>query len=615
MNRVIIGTAGHIDHGKTTIIKELTGFEGDATPEEKRRGITIELSFSSMDDGDNEISFIDVPGHEKLVKTMIGGAFGFDYVLIVIDVNEGAKEQTREHLLILDSIKSLGVIAVLSKSDLADEETMERRKSETIEFLGEYKNLSLLSILPFSVKKKEQKEELKNYLFSLKSKPAQTNRLARLYIDRVFSVAGAGCVVTGTLLDGEISAKEPLYIPQIQKSVKARSIQTHNKTVDKATQGQRTAINLSDVSHNEIKKGMLLTKKGFMRGFKDIDVVIHKKPETNVKHLSELTAFFGADAAACRVFVISEDEGRITATLKFDKNMFLVYGEPFVLRNSSHTVGGGVAIGVVADPLKKSQREALLAALEKKELKKAFAALMSAHKTGFGLICSEQRFGIGYAEALEIASGMDGVIVDEKDKVLYPQNSLDALALELKKIYAKNPAALLAPKSVKQKLSWASEYLAQIAFAQLEAEGVITSNNGLYSLTENKNRDLCKELTDIVLAALESSDFMPEAPYNIYDKLDIDRAFGDEILKKLCSSQKAVRLAHNHFISAKSLQAVLQEIRTLIQKDGFATVASVKEALGISRKYAINYLEYLDRWDDIENIEQKRVFNQSYALL
>jgi len=608
VNRIIIGTAGHIDHGKTTIVRELTGFEGDSTPEEKKRGITIELSFSSMKQDDKEISFIDVPGHERLVKTMIGGAFGFDYAMVVIDSHEGIKAQTLEHLLILDSLKPIEVIVVLSKSDLVDDARVAHLKAEVASTIGEFKNLTLLDILPFSIKHVELAANLKKYLFSLPSRQQGENKLARLYIDRTFALAGAGCVVTGTLLGGEINTKDTLFVPQLQKSVKIKSIQTHGNSVDTAGKGQRTAINLSDVSHNELAKGMLLTKKGFLRGFKEIEVVIFKHKDASIKHASELSVFFGTMMSTCRVLIMSEDEHKIVATLKFDKDMFLVYGEPFIVRNASHTLGGGIVVAAVADPIKKSQKEQLLDALIEKDFLSAFGILIAAHRNGFGLVCSLQRFGIDHMQALGIAKELDGVIIDEKSLVVYPQKSLELLKTELKKIYTKNKMALLSPSSIKHKFAWAGEYLSGLAFMTLESEGLVVCANGLYSIVGNEKLDMWQELSAQILGILDEPSHMPPAPYNIYDDMDLDRSVGDEIIKKLCSSQKAIRLAHNHFIGAKSLHDALAKIRTIMQKEGFASVASVKDSLGISRKYAINYLEYLDKYDDIENIEQKRVF-------
>ncbi len=610
MDRLIIGTAGHIDHGKTSMVAALTGFDGDATPEEKRRGITIELSFSSMQNGDTEISFIDVPGHEKLVKTMIGGAFGFDYALIVVDAKEGIKAQTREHLSILNTIKELGVLAVITKSDLADETTLLQRADEIKELFDEYHNLRLLDLMRFSTKDNESAKALKKRLFELKKYSSDAKSLARLYIDRCFALQGVGCVVTGTLLGGEVKTKDALFIAQLQKSVKVRSLQTHGKAVDIAFGGQRTAINLSDISHTEIKKGMLLTQKGFLRGFKSIDVFIKPVKGVKIEHSQELVAYFGTYAATAKILIIDELEDGYLASLKFKHDVYTIFDEPFVLRNQSDTLGGGNVVSPVADPLKKRQKLALFDSLIKKDFERAFEILLDAHKTGFGLICAIQRFGITHNEALAISLKMQNVIVDEKALVIYPKSALLGLETELKKIYSKNKLAMLSPASVKFRLPWASEYVSALAFERLANDGFLIKDGGLYMLSGNNEADLTQKLSEKILHILEDETLSPPAPYNIYDELDIDRQRGDEILKRLCHTHKAVRLSHNHFIGGIALSKALAKIREMIKIKGFADVASVKEGLSISRKYAVNYLEYLDKFDDIENVEQRRTFKK-----
>lgn len=610
MNRIIIGSVGHVDHGKTSVIRELTGFNGDSTPEEKKREITIELSFSSMQNNTVEISFIDVPGHEKLVKTMISGAFGFDFALLVIDANEGVKPQSLEHLLILDSIKPIKLIVVLSKSDLVSPERMEVVADEFMSLSKNYSNITVLKLFPFSIKNKSQINNLKDYLFTLKKDSVTGSKLTRLYIDRSFAISGAGCIVTGTLLGGEIIAKEQLYIPCLQKSVRVKAIQTHGKSVEKAEVGQRTAINIADISHTELKKGMLLTKKGLMRGFKEVDVAIIPHSDFEIKHTMELTIYFGTSALNCKVMILEENIDSVIATLKFDEDVFLIFGEPFVLRVSNLTIGGGFVLNPIADPIKKQQKKLLLLSLVKKDFLKAFEILVSIHRKGFGLVCCMQRFDMDFDEVLSIARKLEGVVLDEAALVVFPLVSLEYLVLELKKIYNKNRFALLSPASLSNKIVWASEHLASLAFKKLCLDDIVFYDNGLYAATNSGSIDLMQEISSSILCVLNDKSYMPPAPYNIYDQMDLDRFTGDKILKKLCSSNGAVRLAHNHFIGTNALNSVLEIIREVIKTDGFANVSNIKERLGVSRKYAINYLEYLDKFDDIENFEQKRVFKR-----
>ena len=199
MANIIIGTAGHIDHGKTALIHALNGFEGDSTNEEKQRGITIDLSFSNLSFGQRNIAFIDVPGHEKLIKNMIAGAFGFDYVMLVISAKEGIMPQTIEHIQILELLGVKNLIIVITKKDLVDENFLEEQEKSILDYLKSY-NFDIKFIKRVSVYDENSINDLKNALFSINSNQKESENFFRFYIDRVFSVKGIGTVVTGTVL-------------------------------------------------------------------------------------------------------------------------------------------------------------------------------------------------------------------------------------------------------------------------------------------------------------------------------------------------------------------------------------------------------------------------------
>ena len=256
MRHIIIGTAGHIDHGKTALIKALTGYDGDTLEEEKRRGITINLSFSSMQSHTTNIAFIDVPGHEKLVKNMIEGAFGFDASLVVVDANEGLMPQTIEHLQILDLLKVPNIIIALTKSDLVNSKTIDNQIKQTIKYLKDFTNLTLKAIMPVSIYDKKSIEDLKLQLFSLPNITKKSNGLFRYYIDRSFSIAGAGAIVTGTVLDGSINVGDKIFATSYEKEIVVKNIQVHGKDVQTAFASQRAAINLQNPKVPP-KKGLL----------------------------------------------------------------------------------------------------------------------------------------------------------------------------------------------------------------------------------------------------------------------------------------------------------------------------------------------------------------------
>ncbi|MGB9801617.1 MAG: GTP-binding protein, partial [Arcobacter sp.] len=221
MSNIIIGTAGHIDHGKTALIKALNGFEGDDTNEEKQRGITIDLSFSNLTRGQQNIAFIDVPGHEKLVKNMIAGAFGFDYVMLVVSAVEGIKPQTVEHIEIINLLGLKELIVILTKKDLVSPEELALKKEQILMFLGTF-DFEIKFVSEVSIYDESSIEKLKNQLFTINNSIKQEENFFRFYVDRVFSPKGIGTVVTGTVLGKKVELNEKVFISEIQKETKIK---------------------------------------------------------------------------------------------------------------------------------------------------------------------------------------------------------------------------------------------------------------------------------------------------------------------------------------------------------------------------------------------------------
>jgi len=271
MSNIIIGTAGHIDHGKTALIKALNGYEGDSTNEEKQRGITIDLSFSNLSKGQQNIAFIDVPGHEKLVKNMIAGAFGFDYVMLVVSAVEGIMPQTVEHIEIINLLGIKDIILTITKSDLVTKEELEIQKKKTLEFLDTF-DFNIKFVQEVSIYEPKSIEDLKNNLFTIKNSSKQEENFFRYYVDRVFSPKGIGTIVTGTVLGKKLELNEKVFICEAQKESKIKNIQVHNENAIEANISSRAALNLQGINSTSIKRGDLITKKGFIRGFDEIDI-------------------------------------------------------------------------------------------------------------------------------------------------------------------------------------------------------------------------------------------------------------------------------------------------------------------------------------------------------
>ena len=607
MSNIIIGTAGHIDHGKTALIRALNGFEGDSTNEEKQRGITIDLSFSNLTRAERNIAFIDVPGHEKLIKNMIAGAFGFDYVMLVVSAKEGLMPQTIEHIEILSLLGIKNLILVITKKDLVDEKMLKEKESKIVEFLNEFE-FNIKFIKTVSIYDEKSIEDLKNTLFTISNSTKNEENFFRFYVDRVFSVKGSGTVVTGTVLGKKIELEEKVFIPHLQKETKIKNIQVHNQNAIEANISSRAALNLSSVDIKSLQRGDIITKKGFLRGFDTIDISFKCLKNKKLNHNQTYTLFIGAKKIDVKVLLFdsltSLEDG--FATLKMDEKIFTVFGEKVILRSANDTICGGVILNPIYDPMNKNQKRDLLKNLYKRDFKNAFKILLEAHKRGLGVVSSTQRFALSHDESLEFANSLEDVFVDKKELVIYPIKTKDEIVEFIKNIYIKNSYALLSSSSINLRVPWASIEFINSALDDLVQNGFLVKEGQLYK-NANIKEDITKELENIFLERLKSEDITPTAPYNIYDDLDIDRKLGDDILKSLTAKKDVIRLQHNLFIHSQSLNKIIKSMREIIKEDGFIEIFNFKQRFDLSRKYLVCYLDYLDNFSDIKKVENRRV--------
>ena len=609
MSNIIIGTAGHIDHGKTALIRSLNGFEGDNTNEEKQRGITIDLSFSNLTRAERNIAFIDVPGHEKLIKNMIAGAFGFDYVMLVVSAKESLMPQTIEHIEILSLLGIKNLILVITKKDLVDEKTLKEQEDKIVEFLNEFE-FNIKFIKAVSIYDEKSIEDLKNTLFTISNSTKNEENFFRFYVDRVFSVKGSGTVVTGTVLGKKIELEEKVFIPHLQKETKIKNIQVHNQNAIEANISSRAALNLSSVDINSLQRGDIITKKGFLRGFDTIDISFKCLKNKKLNHNQTYTLFIGAKKIDAKVLLFdsltSLEDG--FATLKMDEKIFTVFGEKVILRSANDTICGGVILNPIYDPMNKNQKRDLLKNLYKRDFKNAFKILLEAHKRGLGVVSSTQRFALSHDESLEFANSLEDVFVDKKELVIYPIKTKDEIVEFIKNIYIKNSYALLSSSSINLRVPWASIEFINSALDDLVQNGFLVKEGQLYK-NANIKEDITKELENIFLERLKSEDITPTAPYNIYDDLDIDRKLGDDILKSLTAKKDVIRLQHNLFIHSQSLNKIIKSMREIIKQDGFIEIFNFKQRFDLSRKYLVCYLDYLDNFSDIKKVENRRVLS------
>lgn len=604
-NDILVGLAGHIDHGKTSFIKALNGFDGDEREEEKQRGITLDISFSNLKLSNRNIAFIDVPGHEKLIKNMIAGAFGVDVMCLIVASDDGLMPQSIEHIQIANFLGIKKCFCVISKSDKSSKEKISEVKKQIQDFFAPL-SIQLEAIFTFSTLSQEQdKIEILDYLNTLQKPSKEDIGFFRYYIDRAFSISGAGCVVSGSSLSGEVTKGDKLFVYDLSKEVSVRGLKIHSDFATSALPSHRVALNLSGVSANELKRGMLIAKKGYLRGFDSLEVLLFgfsSLPKYATLHI-------GAKKVNVKITLLhSLEEGKAFANLSCEEKIYSIFEEAFILRSDNQTLCGGKILAPITDPIKKIQKIQLLFALLKKDFHQAFSLLTLAHPRGFGLISSTQRFALSHTQSIAIAKELKDVYFDEKNLVLYSHKTTLALQESILNTFAKNPNALLSASSLKLKNPWASEPYLQSILDTLLKHGKIELKNGLYVSKESKVKNHADFLVDKLYEILLSQSHSPQAPYNIYESLNIDRKSGDNALKRLCASSKVVRLEHNLFITSKALNEILALMRGIIEKEGYVDVGNLKEVLPLSRKYLIAYLDYLDSFEDIAKEGMKRIY-------
>jgi selenocysteine-specific elongation factor len=355
LKSIIVGTAGHIDHGKSSLVQALTGTHPDRLEEEKRRGITIDLGFAFLEESGVRFGFVDVPGHERFVGNMLAGAAGIDLVLLVIAADESIKPQTREHF---DICRLLGIqrgLVALAKTDLVDSETLDLVRLELEDFLrGSF--LENAPIVPVSSRTGAGLAELKQALAAQAKQVhgKDSQRDFRLPIDRAFAVKGFGSVVTGTLISGHVSPEDEVELFPGGEKLRVRGVQSGGKTVDRAEAGQRTAVNLAGIDHQSLQRGMTLAAPSRFRATRRIDVKLRLLPAVRkLKNRAAVHFHAGSFETMAEIALFERNElpagEESFAQLRLRQTVLVLPGDPFIIRQSSPliTIGGGA----VLDPL------------------------------------------------------------------------------------------------------------------------------------------------------------------------------------------------------------------------------------------------------------------------
>jgi len=627
---IIVGTAGHIDHGKSTLIEALTGTHPDRLEEEKRRGITIDLGFAFLEDEGVRYGFVDVPGHERFVKNMLAGASGIDLVLLVIAVDELIKPQTREHF---DICRLLGVqrgVIALTKSDLADSDTRELARMEVEEFVqGTF--LAKAPIVEVSAKTQQGLAELKTALREAAREitAKDTGRYFRLPIDRSFPVKGFGSVVTGTLFSGHVAVGDEVELLPSGKVLRVRGLQTGGKSVERADAGQRTAVNLAGIEHTAIQRGMVLSSRRRLRTTRRADVRLELLPSAPaLKHRAQVHFHAGTLETIGEVYLLGARElapgGNAMAQIRLQDEAVLVRGDRFIVRQFSPvvTIGGGAVLDPHARRFaaKDMGRAQFLATLEKGSREEILQAM--AERNILGITAEEIIVRTGWVEQ-EIQSAAKLLA----EKKLIRIVSSEPLILIAEAIFAEMGKKLLARV---ERFHKENPLLPGITREELKASlgrrvRPETFGTALQMLLEQKKITLQGEFikkagTEITLApdelhaqeqialAFAKAGLAVPSVKEVLAQLKIEAARAEKLLQILLREKVLVRVSAElifHRDALNSLTGLLAQYKK--SKGDRIGVPAFKELTGITRKYAIPLLEYLDRQRQTRRAGDERV--------
>jgi selenocysteine-specific elongation factor len=613
----VIGTAGHVDHGKSTLVRALTGIDPDRLAEEKAREMTIDLGFAWLKlPSGLEVGVIDVPGHEHFIRNMLAGVSGMDLTLMVIAANESIKQQTREHLAILDLMEVPQAVMVISQCDLADQDQITLVGME-IEDLIRPTRFAGAPIVAVSSVSGQGLEELKATIDELlrRSQPRRDIGKPRLPIDRVFTISGSGTVVTGTLVDGFLALGQELEILPSGLKSRIRGLQTHKHQLNSAGPGSRVAVNLAGVSSAELKRGDVLTNPGWLTSTTLIDAKLRllSQPERPLKHNTEVSLHTGSAEVMARVRLLEKEEvqpGETTwVQFVLDVPLAVVNGDHYVIRSPNDTLGGGTI--VEAHPKQRHHRfrpetvENLKARGEGKVEETLLATLRSKQPRELGDLLSQSSLA---EEAALAAIGsliqQEKVIAvgEDKNRLLFTDagwkqmvSGILAIVQDYHRKYPLRPGIPKAEIASKAKLG--AHF--QEALQKLFNEKALAEESSLV-----RHPDYRIKLASIQQQQIET--YLGQLARNPYSPSP-DLVMEPDLLNLLIERGQVVRTTAGVVFSGKAYNEMVSKVLGYIRQNGKVTVAEVRDMFGSSRKYVLALLEYMDEKKLTKRVGDDRV--------
>jgi len=617
MPSLVLGTAGHIDHGKSSLVKALTGTDPDRLAEEKERGITIELGFARLElPSGRTMGVVDVPGHEKFVRQMVAGATGIDVVMLVVAADDGVMPQTREHLAIIDLLGIDRGVVALTKSDLADPDWL-AMVAEDIEHLLVGTSIEGAPIISVSSRTGEGLDDLRAALDEVAGEaPSRQAALPmRLPVDRVFTIAGAGTVVTGTLWSGTAARDDEIEIYPGDTRGRVRGVQVHSDAVERAVAGQRVAINIAGVDLEDISRGDIIAVPGSLTvtdrvdvrltylGFPGDDKPLVTGARVHVHH--------GTREVLGRVLFMEAEElapGSSTfAQIRLEDPLAPRYGDRFIIRSYSpvYTIGGGTVLDVSPPrrTLLRPHESELLDALLAHDVPKAAIGLLAARGVPMtsgqvAAVLGVDRSGV--ADALNKADlerlkvGADTYFVTTESL----EHTVAAAEAQLREYHAADPKATgLAAAALRDRVDkrMDAKVFDAVLAHPLAAQWAV-SEGGRVRHAKAAVSALAEEsaAVEALVPLLRSQGLAPASPAELAASLGQDQAVVRKALTKLTLDRTVVRLGSEMHFHAEAIDAARTAVAEYIASHGPATVAELRDVLGVSRKYLVPLLEYFD---------------------
>ncbi len=628
MKSVIVGTAGHIDHGKTSLVKALTGIDADRLQEEKRRGITIDIGFAHLElpapNGETlRLGFVDVPGHERFVRNMLAGAGGIDLVVLVIAADEGIKPQTREHFDICRLLAVRRGLTVLTKSDAVDAETLEVARLDVADFLrGSFLDSSRSAIVAASSLTGVGLDEVKTALAKIASEVSakDSTAIARLPVDRVFTMKGFGTVVTGTLVSGTIRKEEELEVFPSGQRVRIRGVQVHGSVAEAAIAGQRTALNVAGVSTEELARGMTLAPADTFHSASRIDARLSllstAKPLRDASRV-HFHAYTMGTIAEVRLYgpkSLSPGQDAF-AQLRLAEPMLLLPGDRFVIRQFSPvtTIGGGV-VADTSIPSRRRRAEdvtaflnTLLTGSPEQVLE---ARVARAGIKGLSLSDSQAQMSLRRTQIEQLAERAPIVRCGEFliSSVAFAQ-ARTAMIDTVRKFHELNPlVAGMGKEELRDRLKVGSEVFSgalgnAIEEKQLAITGELVHLSGRGIVMKDDEAESKKAIEEAFAVAGLKVPSLRE----VLAGLKVDKVRAHKIMTLLLRDKVLVKISEDLVFHQNSLMELRQRVAALKSTTSRIDVARFKDMTGVTRKYAIPLLEYLDRERVTRRVGDERV--------